>query len=232
MSALAVQHGAQKVICCEENPLLASASKQLFKRLGLEDKIHFIDRNSKEISTHEIPQVDVILHELFGSDPFGEEVVPTLKDAKRFLKADGIFLPEKIQIIYRPLNDYTLPEKIHFRDIHLLEMETLLSHVHPGLRKKDLSPAGNAYFSLPEISMAELIEEPYTYTETNQALENTDAIEVSYLIIHQKNQLQAAIFNETSAHGHWYPLVFFKLDVPSKQITFSTQNDVKLMVLG
>ncbi len=231
MAALAVKHGAKKIICCEENPLLAMAAQQLFKRLGIEEKVQLIPKNSKAIRSDEIPQVDVILHELFGSDPFGEEVVPTLIDAKRFLKPGGIFLPEKIQLIYKPIEQHTLPEKIFFEDIHLLEMELLLSQVHPGLRGRDLSAEGNKYFSLPEVSMLQLTEAPYTYTENNPALEGVDAVEVSYLIIHQDKKLQAARFNETSARVHWYPLVFFKMDVPSGQLRFSTKDSVKLMVL-
>jgi predicted RNA methylase len=100
LAVLAVKHGAARVICCEENPMLAMAARQLFKRLKLEDRIELIAKNSKDIVTADLPPVDIILHELFGSDPFSEEMLPTLADARRFLKPDGYFLPEKVQLIY------------------------------------------------------------------------------------------------------------------------------------
>jgi len=235
MAALAIKHGAKQVICCEENPLLAMAAQTFFRRLGIEDKITLFTQNSKSIGTHEIPPVDVVLHELFGSDPFGEEVVPTLSDAKRFMKAEAIFLPEKIQLMYRPILQRGLPEKIFFEEFHLREMELLLSQVHPGLRNKEpdqLSDgiSSTSYF-LPEVSMKELTQTPYQYTENNPKLVDVDAVEVTYLIVHQGKKLQAAQFNNETTRVHWYPLVFLKLDVPSGQLRFSTKDNVKLMVL-
>jgi predicted RNA methylase len=231
LAVLAVKHGAKKVICCEENPLLALAAQQLFKRLHLENHIQLILKNSKDIRTDEIPPADLILHELFGSDPFGEEMVPTLSDARRFLKPGGIFLPEKIQIIYHPVRSHQLPEKLYFEDIELLEMSKLLSQIHPSLRVK--TPAGlpPEVFFLPEITIEELIKTSYSYTETNDKLIDVDAIAVSFKIIHQGQKLQAATFEPAEGRVHWYPLIFYKLDVHSNQLCFSLKNQIQLMVL-
>jgi predicted RNA methylase len=231
IAALAIKHGAKKVICCEENPLLAMAAKQLFRRLGIEDRVTLISKNSNKIATDEIPQVDVVLHELFGSDPFDEHMVPTLTDARRFMKPDAIFLPEKIQILYKPLNNHQLPEKLYFGDIELLEMNALISSVHPNLRVRDLE--NKKFFSLPEMTMQQLIEKPYSYTEKNPELVGVDAIEVTYLIIHQGKKLQAAEFYPPPGRIHWFPLTFIKLDVHSDKVTFSTKdnNNIQLVVL-
>jgi predicted RNA methylase len=229
LAALAIKHGAKKVICCEENPLLAMAAKQLFKRLKIEDRVELIFKNSNKIATDEIPQVDVVLHELFGSDPFDEHVVPTLTDARRFMKPDAIFLPEKIQILYKPLNNHQLPEKLYFGDIELFEMSALVSSIHPNLRVRDLD--NKEVFALPEVTMRELTEKPYTYTEKSTKLVGVDAIEVTYLIIHQGKKLQAADFFPPPGRIHWFPLTFLKLDVQSDKLTFSTKDNIQLVVL-
>lgn len=227
LAALAIKHGAKKVICCEENPLLAMAAQQLFKRLKIDDRIELISKNSKEIKTEEIPQADVILHELFGSDPFGEEVIPTLIDARRFLKPGGIYLPEKIQIIYQPLRNLALPEKLYFDDIELIEMSQLISHIHPSLRARDKN---QECFSLPVVSIKELVEKPYSYVEKNPKLSGVDALEVSFMIIHENHKIQAAAFEHTGDRIHWYPLYFYKLDIQSDQIEFGIKDQVKLTV--
>jgi predicted RNA methylase len=229
LAALAIKHGAKKVICCEENPLLAMAAKQLFRRLNIEDRVELISKNSTKIATSDIPQVDVVLHELFGSDPFDEHMVPTLTDARRFMKPDAIFLPEKIQILYKPLNNHQLPEKLYFEDIELIEMSALISSVHPNLRTRDLK--NTQFFSLPEVTIHQLLEKPYSYTEQNPALVGVDAIEVTYLIIHQGKKLQAAEFYPPPGRIHWFPLTFLKLDVHSDKVTFSTKDNIQLVVL-
>jgi predicted RNA methylase len=230
LAALAIKHGAKKVICCEENPLLAFAAMQLFKRLGLEDRIQLISKKSNDIGTDDIPAVDVILHELFASDPFGEEFIPTLSDARRFLKPEGIFLPEKIQIIYQPIRGHHLPEKLYFEDIELIEMGQLLSQVHPSLRVRDRTDTVSEVYALPVVSIAELLKTPYSFVETNDKLIDVDAVEVTFLIIHQDRKLQAAVFQASEGRIHWYTLVFYKLDIQSNHLHFAVKDQVKLTV--
>lgn len=231
LAALAIKHGAKKVICCEENPLLAAAAQKLFKRLNLEDKVQLIMKNSKDIKTDEIPPIDVILHELFGSDPFEEEMIPSLSDARRFLKKDGIFLPEKIQILYKPIHDHGLPEKLFFDDIELIEMGELLSQLHPSLRARNNSEPEAGIFALPEVTISELLNTPYAFTEVNDELIHVDAVEVSFLIIHQNHKLQAAQFKTTGERLHWFPLVFYKQDTLSNKVVFSLKEQNCLMML-
>ncbi len=231
VAALCIRHGAEKVICCEENPMLAAAAKSLFKRLGIESKIQLIAKNSNKIVTEEIPQVDVILHELFASDPFREEVVPTLTDAQRFLKPNGIFLPDTIQMIYQPIRGHELPQKIEFDGIHLIEMEYLLSDVHPSLRKRDRTTQGGEVYSLPPVTIKELIAKPYCYTEKNPQLRGVDAVEITYNIIHGTLKLQAALFGTSGEREHWFSMVYYKMDAPSDELHFSVKDNIKLMIL-
>jgi cyclopropane fatty-acyl-phospholipid synthase-like methyltransferase len=227
LAVLCVRAGAKKVICCEENPLLAMAAQQLFKRLKLEDRIQLIPKNSNDIKTDEIPPADVILHELFASDPFGEHMVPILTDAQRFMKPDAIFLPEKIQILYKPIYNTPLPEKLYFDDIELLEMTALLSQIHPGLRAKE-SDEKSEIFALPVVSVKDLLKTPYKYEVTNDKLVGVDAVAVSFYIIDGDRKFQAASFEKDDMDAkrvHWYPLVFYKLDVDSNKLQFFAKKD-------
>jgi predicted RNA methylase len=230
LAVLAIKHGAKKVICCEENPLLAMAAMQLFKRLNLEDRIQLISKNSKDMKTDEIPAVDVVLHELFASDPFGEEMVPTLKDARRFMKADGIFLPEKIQIIYHPIRNRSLQEKLYFEDIELIEMRELLSQVHPALRVLGRREPEPETYALPEVAVSDLLETSYNYLEVNDKLVDVDAVEVSFFIVHGPHRLQAAKFEAAGERVHWYPLVFYKLDINANKLRFAVKDQTQLTI--
>lgn len=231
LSVLAVRHGASKVICCEENPLLIEAATQLFKRLGVADKIQLIEKNSNKIKTEEIPPVDVVLHELFGSDPFEEEFIPTLQDARRFMKADGIFLPDQIQIIYQAIPQGPIIKEISYDSIDLKEMNLVLPQVHPGLRVRDRSKSKT--YSLPPVKIQSFLEKPYSYTHKNPELVDIDALEVTYLILHDDKVHQAAEFENISLHQrvHWFPLIFSKMDPDADEVTFQVDNKVKLSVL-
>jgi predicted RNA methylase len=228
LAVLEIKHGAKKVICCEENPLLALAARNLFRRLGVEEKIQLIAKKSNDIATEEIPAADVILHELFGSDPFGEDCIPTLADARRFLKNGGFFLPEKIQLIYQAIPPTPLEKKLFYADVELLEMEELLKQIHPGLREK--ASATSEIFKLPATSIDSLLEKPYAFEEHNPKIRGVDAVEVSFLIQHGDLQLQAAGFETTHKRQHWSPMVFYKMDVPSDHLSFAVKNQNKLTV--
>lgn len=231
LAVLAIKNGAKKVICCEENPYLAKAAGDLFQRLGMSEHILLIPKNSKDIATSEIEPVDIILHELFGSDPFNEEMVPTLKDARRFMKPEGIFVPEKIQIVYQPVTQSELQEPLIFDGIEMKEMAALLSSIHPSLRKRAISDSALKAFTLPEVTVTELLEKPYVYDEKNKALVDVDTIEVSFFIIDGPHRFQAAKFEDTQGRIHWFSLYFYKLDTQSDQIRFFVKNENQLLVL-
>jgi 16S rRNA G966 N2-methylase RsmD len=231
LSVLAVRHGARKVICCEENPLLIEAATQLFQRLGVADKIQLIQKNSKDIKTEELPPVDVVLHELFGSDPFEEEFIPTLQDARRFMKPDGIFLPDQLQIIYQVVPQGPIIQELTYDGISLIEMNQILPQVHPGLRVRNRSLSKT--YKLPPVKITSFLEQPYSYTHKNSDLVDIDALEVTYLILHQDKVFQAAEFATVGLNQrvHWFPLIFSKMDPDADQVTFQVEDRVKLSVL-
>jgi hypothetical protein len=94
LSIFAAQAGAKKVYAIEQGNILALA-KLMFRANHCD--VTPIRGNSREI---ELPEkVDLIIHEILGPDPFNEDLIPTIRDAKeRLLKKDGRLLPRKIQV--------------------------------------------------------------------------------------------------------------------------------------
>lgn len=231
LAALAIRHGAQHVYCCEENPLMALAAASLFQRLQITDRVTLFRKNSKNIHPQDMPLVDVILHELFASDPFAEGMIPTLRDAKRFLKHDGVFLPEKIQIVYKPIGQKDLREKLAYGGIELIEMNQMLAQVFPKLRF-DENADENEIFALPAVSVESLITTGFTHTEVNPKLVGIDAVAMTYLIQHQNLSYKAAAFGEPAQKKHWSSIFAYKHDVAADQIEFFVQDEKKLACKG
>ena len=156
LSALTLQYGAKHVYAVEQNILLAECSKKLIQRLNLENRFTLFEKNSMKLLDSDLPKVDIILHEIFGSDPFGEFVVPALSDAKRFLKPDGILLPESIYLTFRP-KQFKAPEPLVYKDINLQEVLDIFTTQYPHLNTTTHAE-DDFLFITGEIKLSELID--------------------------------------------------------------------------
>lgn len=89
LSLLAAQAGARVVHAVEETDIIEVA-RELFDNNGV--KVALYRGNSREV---ELPErVDLLIHELFGVDPFEEGVISTLEEAAvRYLLPGGRLLP-------------------------------------------------------------------------------------------------------------------------------------------
>lgn len=96
MSILAAKYGAQHVYACEMNPLLFMLARANINKSGFKNKITLLYGHSDSIKIPE--KVDIILSELISTDITSEQMVPTLKKAKQFLKRGGRYLPPEISI--------------------------------------------------------------------------------------------------------------------------------------
>lgn len=96
LAAFAAHAGAKKVYALEAGSVRQSAEK-LFADNGLAEKVTLISGWSTQVS---IPEpVDVIVGEVLGNDPFGEDVLETYRDAvRRFLKPGGKVIPEQVEL--------------------------------------------------------------------------------------------------------------------------------------
>ncbi|KAL4857659.1 Protein arginine N-methyltransferase 7 [Chlorella vulgaris] len=107
---LACQAGAQHVVGCERVPELNALAGELLHANGMADRVSLVPKLSRQLAvatatagggTADMPRhASVLLHEIFGTDPFSEGVMPTLVHAKQQLLQPGATLaPCKLHII-------------------------------------------------------------------------------------------------------------------------------------
>lgn len=96
LSIFAAQAGARRVIAIEESGI-ADLARRMFEANGYEDVIDLRLGNSRDVEIDE--PVDVILHEIFGTDPLIENLLPFIDDARRrLLRPGGRLLPERLEV--------------------------------------------------------------------------------------------------------------------------------------
>jgi predicted RNA methylase len=96
LSIFAAQAGARRVIAIEESEI-ADLAAAMFEANGVADRIELRRANSRDVSVDE--RADVIIHEVLGVDPFGENILPFIEDAReRLLAPDGILIPSALEV--------------------------------------------------------------------------------------------------------------------------------------
>ena len=93
LSRFCVEAGASKVYAIERQEDAYRRAKQLLESTGLKDRVTLLHGASARIDLPE--QVDVCVSELIGTIGSSEGVVPILNDARRFLKPQGIMIPQR-----------------------------------------------------------------------------------------------------------------------------------------
>lgn len=95
LSLFAAKAGAAKVTAIEETTI-GDLAKKMFKANGF-DNIQLVAGNSKDVTIAE--RADVIIHEIIATDPFAENILDYINDArKRFLKEGGRLIPFRFEI--------------------------------------------------------------------------------------------------------------------------------------
>jgi predicted RNA methylase len=99
LAIMAAEAGATHVHTCEMNELMYLLAFRNISRSKFKDKItlHFGSSRDLKLGEHIPEKVDIILSEIISNDIIAEDILDSLHDAKRFLKKDGIFLPQEIQ---------------------------------------------------------------------------------------------------------------------------------------
>lgn len=93
LSRFCVAGGAKRIYAIERSKKAYLSAQALLKELKLTDKIHLILGDATEVELPE--QVDVCVSELLGTIAGSEGVAVILNNARRFLKPDGIMIPER-----------------------------------------------------------------------------------------------------------------------------------------
>lgn len=108
----ALQAGAKKVYAIEKTEAIDLA-RELAIVNGFEDKIEFIQKNSREVDLPE--RADVLISETLGSFAIDENTLHFTCDARdRFLKENGTMVPQAIELFVAPFEDSRIYEKLDF----------------------------------------------------------------------------------------------------------------------
>jgi SAM-dependent methyltransferase len=93
-SVLARQLGAARVVGIEESDIISVAKSVAMTN---DSEVDFVRGNSLHVELQQ--RVDVILHELIGSDPFDEGMLRVVDDAReRFLAPGGRLIPYRFEV--------------------------------------------------------------------------------------------------------------------------------------
>jgi protein arginine N-methyltransferase 1 len=96
LSLFAARAGARRVIAIEESKIAEVAARMF----AVNDGPGMIDlriANSRNVELDE--PADLIIHEILGVDPFEENLLPVLEDARRrLLRPGGRFLPHRLEV--------------------------------------------------------------------------------------------------------------------------------------
>lgn len=96
LSIFAARAGARRVIAIEEMEI-ADLAAAMIEANGCADVVELRRGNSRDLDLD--TQADVIVHEIFGVDPFEENLLPSIVDARRrFLKPGGRLLPDRVEV--------------------------------------------------------------------------------------------------------------------------------------
>lgn len=101
LAIAAARAGAKKVYAIEAGAM-AGVAQDVVNRAGLADKITIVRGWSTQI---ELPEMaDLLISEIIGNDPFQENVLPVMKDARRrLLKPGARLVPQRIKVFALPV---------------------------------------------------------------------------------------------------------------------------------
>ncbi|MDT8758667.1 50S ribosomal protein L11 methyltransferase [Sphingomonas psychrotolerans] len=96
LSLMAARAGAQKVVACEMEPMIAEMAQQIVARNGYADRIavHARPSTALAIGAELDAPADILVSEILSSDLLTEKVLDTFEDAhRRLLAPDALVIP-------------------------------------------------------------------------------------------------------------------------------------------
>lgn len=100
LSIFAAQAGARRVVAIEETAI-AGLAREMVRANGFEGVVEVVSGNSRNVELDE--PAELLIHEILGSDPFAENLIPYLQDARdRFLAGSagpGRLIPWRLEVL-------------------------------------------------------------------------------------------------------------------------------------
>jgi amino acid adenylation domain-containing protein len=221
LARLCVNGGAERVYAVEVSEPAYRSAQQLVHRLGLADNVVLIHGDSTKI---ELPEkVDVCVSELLGMIGSSEGVTPILNDARRFLKDDGVMIPQRCVTRVAPI---CLPEDLaqhpKLTEIPHLYVEKVFEKVgHPfDLRMciKNFPPTNllSAAQVFEDLNFASHIEPEYDFTVTFTINKNSRLD--GFLLWLNLYLTEQEVIDSLNYRHNWLP-VFFPAFCPGVEVS-------------
>jgi SAM-dependent methyltransferase len=157
LSIFAAQAGARRVIAIEDSRI-ADLAAEMFRANGVADRVELRRANSCDVSLDE--RAEVLIHEVLGSDPFAENLLPFIEDARdRLLAPGGRLIPAALEVCCVGFEVADRPYMDRRRSVaELAELEGLygldfapfrraLGEAEPGLFRRPLGELGQEGFA-------------------------------------------------------------------------------------
>lgn len=109
LSFLACEMGARHCYLYEQNPALLELSKKIAADNGIKN-CTFIAKHSMEMKNP--VRADIVISETLGNYALEENILETLRDARRFLKPGGVMIPQKLAQFVAPVTSKKIMEEI------------------------------------------------------------------------------------------------------------------------
>lgn len=135
LSMMAAKLGANHVVACEAEPLVAKTATEIVKTNGFADTVTILSKISYDVELgKDLPEkADVLIHEIFDSAIIGEHVLPAIEDAKkRLLKSDALIVPHAASIMIALMGGEAAGKYLHVESSHGFD----LSHFNAIASKK------------------------------------------------------------------------------------------------
>lgn len=122
LSTLAAKAGARKVYAIEET-VIGEVAREVFAANGVADRVELVVGNSMDI---ELPERgELLVHEIIGTEPIGENVLPVIDDAReRFLVPGGQLLPFQLDLCLVGI-EYSRPDELADETIAVDELSKI-----------------------------------------------------------------------------------------------------------
>ncbi len=206
LSLLCAELGAKHVYTCEENPIIYNYAVKFIKENQLESKITIFNKNSQKLKLKKdlAEKVDIILSEIFSADIFSEGLLRSLEDAKRFLKDQGRFIPEKLNLIenYLQLENDNKDENELTKFLRVVLLQRLHGVQWELKKHKVLSKKKITSIDLSKCHESFILNHKLNLPKTKEKAKDVFFV-LSFEIVSGKNKYNSLGEYDTDSTRHW-----------------------------
>jgi ubiquinone/menaquinone biosynthesis C-methylase UbiE len=133
LAMMAARAGAQKVVAVDCDPIV-NLARQIAQSNGFgPERIEFVHGDSRDLAM--AGQFDLVITECMGNFFVSDEMALVIIDAKRFLKKDGFFIPQRVDLFVAPafypqLNDVDFWRQEHYGFSYEPALELVLNRAY------------------------------------------------------------------------------------------------------